>query len=419
MTAARDHLTVAGEVTLPGDKSISHRALMFAALAEGRSRIRGVLRSDDIESTARVLRTLGVDVPPLADSMEITGTGLTPRGLPAEARLECGNSGTTTRLMMGIVAAWPIAATFTGDASLSRRPMRRVARPLEAMGARVDFPSGRDGLPLTVHGGALRPLVWTLETASAQLKSAVLLAGLVGGVASRDHTERLLTAQGATIRAENGRVGLEPVRRLDPLDIEIPGDPSAAAFLAALAALADDGELRVRRVALNPTRTGFLDVLRRMGARIAISEHAERDAEPLGDVVVGPGELRGTVIEGAEIPRLIDELPVLACVAARARGETIIRGATELRVKESDRIAAVVENLRAVGVEAEELPDGMVIRGSQGALAGTVRAHGDHRLAMAFGVLGASPRAAITIDDPSCVAVSYPGFWEDLRRVSA
>lgn len=427
MTSSRDRLTIAGALALPGDKSISHRALMLAALAEGRSRVRGLLQSDDIASTARVLRTLGVAVPGLAPSIELVGRGLAPSRLPEAPLLDCGNSGTTARLMMGIVSAWPVATTFTGDASLSRRPMRRVARPLVAMGARVEFRGDADGLPLTVHGGSLRSIAWTLEAASAQLKSAVLLAGLVGGVPvaviephrTRDHTERMLEHQGVTLRSHEGRVELEPVDRLDPLDIDVPGDPSAAAFFAGLAALANAGELRLRRVALNPTRTGFVDVLRRMGVDVQVVERDDAGAEPFGDLLVRPGELRGTVIEGGEVPRLIDELPLLACVAARAEGETVIRGAGELRLKESDRIATVVANLRAAGADADELSDGIVVRGHRRALAGMVRTHGDHRLAMAFGVLGASPGTSITVDDPSCVAVSYPGFWEDLARVTA
>lgn len=426
---SRARLVVSGELRVPGDKSISHRALMCAALAEGRSTITGLLRSADIESTARVLRTLGHAIPELADEMVIDGSGLSPSHASrvTSHNLDCGNSGTTTRLTMGIVSARPGAHRFTGDASLSRRPMRRVARPLEAMGARVELAEGHDGLPLVVHGARLRPVRWTLEAASAQIKSAILLAGLCGGVpvvvrepaSSRDHTERMLRAQGIAVRTEGDRIALEPAARLAPLELAVPGDPSAAAFFAALGALADSGELVLRDVGLNPGRAGFVAVLRRMGAALAVEPRADAAAEPLGDLVVRPAALRATTIEGDEVPSLIDELPVLACVAARAEGETVIRGAGELRVKESDRIRAVVENLRAVGVEAEELPDGMRIRGTRAPLSGDIRTHGDHRLAMAFGVLGATPGAAIRIDDRACVAVSYPAFWEDLDRVAA
>ncbi|HSA55161.1 MAG TPA: 3-phosphoshikimate 1-carboxyvinyltransferase [Gemmatimonadaceae bacterium] len=429
LRAPRARLVVQGELRVPGDKSISHRALMLSALAEGRSRIRGILRSADIESTARVLRALGCDIPALEADLVIEGRGLVARRSSPVTRhdLDCGNSGTTARLTMGIAAARPGAHRFTGDESLSRRPMRRVARPLEAMGARMELPEGRDGLPLVLHGGPLHAVDWTLDTASAQIKSAILLAGLCGGVPvavhepapSRDHTERMLRAQGVAVRTEDGRVSLQPVAHLAPLDLTVPGDPSAAAFFAALGALADAGELVLRDVGLNPGRAGFVAVLRRMGAGLAIESRGAPGAEPLGDLVVRPAPLRATTIEGAEVPSLIDELPVLACVAARADGETVIRGAAELRVKESDRIQAVVENLRAVGVEAEELPDGMRIRGTRAALSGHVRTHGDHRLAMAFAVLGATAGAAIHVDDPACVAVSYPAFWEHLDRVAA
>ena len=429
MTTPRRRLVVAGELRVPGDKSVSHRSLMLSALAQGTSRVRGILQSADIESTARVLRALGFPIPPLGPEMTIEGLGLHARHPSPITRhhLDCGNSGTTARLMMGIVAARPGAHGFTGDDSLSRRPMRRVARPLEAMGARVEFPAGRDGFPLTVHGGALRPVEWTLEAASAQVKSAILLAGVSGGVpvvvrepaASRDHTERMLRAQGVRVQVEEGRIALEPPDRLAPLSIAIPGDPSAAAFFAALGALADDGALGLRGVGLNPGRAGFVAVLRRMGASVEVSPDPGSAPEPIGDLVVRPGTLRGTTIDAGEVPSLIDELPVLACVAARAEGETEIRGAAELRVKESDRIRAVVENLRGVGVEAEERPDGMVIRGTRGALRGDVRTHGDHRLAMAFGVLGKTAGAELRIDDRECVAVSYPDFWEDLRRATA
>jgi 3-phosphoshikimate 1-carboxyvinyltransferase len=254
------------------------------------------------------------------------------------------------------------------------------------------------------------------------VKSAILLAAICAEVPviihepvpSRDHTERFLRAQGAAIRSMDGRIELDAGGPLAPLDVQVPGDPSAAAFFAALGALADGGALTLRKVGLNPGRTGFIDALRRMGAEIALENCVESGPEPIGDIVVRPGVLRATTIGAGEVPSLIDELPVLACVAARADGETVITGAAELRVKESDRIASVVANLRAIGVEAEELPDGMRVVGTQAPLQGTVQTHGDHRLAMAFGVLGSTASADIAIDDPECVTVSYPEFWRDL-----
>ncbi len=424
MTVGRVRLAVRGEVRVPGDKSVSHRALMFGSLAEGQSRVRGVLQSADIESTAGALRALGWPIPALAPVMTVEGSGLSRRPSPV-TRLDLGNSGTSTRLLMGIVAGYPIQSTFTGDASLSKRPMKRVATPLTEMGARIEFEGDKDGLPLTVYGGELKGLDWKLDTASAQVKSALLMAGVTGQVAvvirepapTRDHTERMLRSQGAAIDVGGGIIVLDPPKRLEPLDITVPGDPSSAAFFACLAALADNGAITIRDVGLNPGRCGFIAVLRRMGARIDIVDRNDTGAEPLGDLVVRPVHLSGTRIDGDEVPSLIDELPALACVAARAHGETVISGAAELRVKESDRIAAVVANLRSVGVDVDEAPDGMRIRGTREPLVGSVQTHGDHRLAMAFGVLGSSPLADFRIDDKDCVAVSYPGFWRDLAHV--
>jgi 3-phosphoshikimate 1-carboxyvinyltransferase len=420
-TASR--LLVNGMLRVPGDKSVSHRALMLGILATGTTRVRGILQSADIGSTAGALRAIGWPVPDLAPAMEISGIGLAGPAVSG-AQLDCGNSGTTTRLMMGIVAGFPATATFTGDASLSRRPMRRVAEPLASMGARIEF-DGKDGLPVTVHGGNLRAIDWTMQKASAQVKSALLLAGVTGRVAvvlreparSRDHTERLLRSQGAAIDVGEGMIVLDPPDRLEPLDLTVPGDPSSAAFFACLAALAEGGSLIIRDVGHNPGRTGFIDVLRRMGARVDIVERDDRGAEPVGDLMVRCGHLGSTVIAADEVPALIDELPVLACLASRASGETLITGAAELRVKESDRITAVVANLRGLGVEVEERDDGMRIRGSREPLVGTVQTHGDHRLAMAFGVLSVLPGSRIAIDDPDCVNVSYPDFWRDLHAV--
>jgi 3-phosphoshikimate 1-carboxyvinyltransferase len=417
-------MRVAGEVRVPGDKSISHRALMLGALGDGASRVRGVLQSLDVHSTAGVLRALGVAIPALDADLVIPGVGR--RGLRAPVvDLDCGNSGTTTRLMAGIVAGSPLSARFIGDASLSRRPMGRVARPLSAMGARFEFAAG-DGLPMTVHGGALQGLTWRMEAASAQVKSAILLAGLVADVPvevheespTRDHTERMFLGRGVDLRVEGSVVSLVPSGRLDAADQLVPGDPSSAAFFAVLAAIADRGELALDDVCINPTRAGAFRVLQRMGAALRFEGARLDGGEEIARVVVAPGGLRGTVIEGREVPSLVDELPVLACAAACAEGETRVTGAGELRVKESDRIKAIVENLRAVGAEAEELTDGFVVRGTgRRPFTGRVTTHADHRIAMAFGVLGAVPGSQITVDDPACAAVSFPTFWEELARV--
>jgi 3-phosphoshikimate 1-carboxyvinyltransferase len=418
-------MKVSGSLRVPGDKSISHRALIFSALAVGESRVNGVLQSADVSSTAGVLRGLGAELPQLSGAMTIRGSGWGALRQPT-TDLDCGNSGTTTRLMAGVVAALPIAARFCGDASLSRRPMRRIALPLEAMGATVEL-SPHGGLPMTIRGGSLHDVSWDSQVASAQVKSAILLAALVSGagarvsepVRSRDHTERMLAARGARIHVSDTVVSLDRGSRIEPLDVDVPGDPSSAAFFGGLAALADSGWLRLERVCVNETRTGFLAQLARMGAQVVEESRALEGGEWVANLVVSPGELQGTVVDPADVPSMVDELPLLACLATRARGETTITGAAELRVKESDRIATVVANLRSLGADAEELADGMRIRGSSRPLRGRITTHGDHRLAMAFGILGAANGNQIEVDDRECVAVSYPEFWRDLDAVTA
>jgi 3-phosphoshikimate 1-carboxyvinyltransferase len=425
----RDDVTLC--VRVPGDKSITHRALMLAALADGRSRIRRPLDGADTRATAEVLRLLGCQVPALdAAELVVEGVGLRGMRTPADP-LDCGNSGTTARLMLGVLAGQELTATLTGDASLRSRPMRRITTPLTAMGAAFLELGQPDRLPLRVTGGPLRSLDYTSPQASAQVKSAVLLAGLVGGVdvsiseplPSRDHTERMLAGAGATLsrrvhRDGRSSVRLEAASRLEPLDIDVPGDFSSAAFVIAHATLHGRGPVRIAGVGVNPTRTGMLRVLRRMGARVRLEAQRESGGEPVADIVVEPAQLRATVITAAEVPSLIDELPIIAVLAARADGTTVISGAAELRVKESDRIAALVANLRAIGGNVDEMPDGLVVRGGTARLAGSVACRHDHRIAMAFGVLAAAG-AAIHVDDRTIVDVSYPGFWRMLGEVGA
>src|SRR5690348_605583 len=321
------------------------------------------------------------------------------------------------------LAALPFTSRFVGDASLSRRPMRRIAKPLREMGATVDV-APNDGLPMTITGGPLHAIAWRSETASAQVKSAILLAGVAAGVEvtvheparSRDHTERLLTALGATVAVTGATVRLTPPARLAPLRLRVPGDPSSAAFLTALAVLASHGALALPDVCLNPTRTGFYAALARMGANVTLDQRESQGGEPVGTIVARASSLTGIDLGRDDVPSMIDELPLVACLAARAAGTTTIRGAEELRVKESDRIATVVANLRAIGVNAGELPDGMCIEGSDRPLRGSINTHGDHRIAMAFGVLRAVPNSDIAIDDTACVSVSYPEFWNDIAR---
>ncbi len=418
-------LRVAGAVRVPGDKSISHRSLILACLAEGESRVAGILDSEDVRSTAGALRTMGANIPELSSEMRIGGLGL--RGLrPPTLALDCGNSGTTTRLLAGLVAGHPFAARFEGDASLSRRPMKRVAEPLTYMGAQFDFEHG-DGLPMTVHGVDLRSIDWDTKSASAQVKSAILLAGLVSEVEvrvtessrSRDHTERMLRSMGVDVENDGNQVCLRPARRLTPLDLAVPADPSSAAFFVALASLAESGELQLDDVCLNPTRIGFISAIKRMGGDIRVTARATEGGEETGTLTVHPAPLGNLRITSADVPSLIDELPLLACVAAAAGVELEITGAAELRVKESDRISVVVRNLRAVGAKADELPDGLRVRPGAREFSGIVDPQGDHRIAMAFGVLSAVSGNRIEIRNPDVVAVSYPGFWEDLKRVAA
>jgi 3-phosphoshikimate 1-carboxyvinyltransferase len=415
---------VEGSVRVPGDKSITHRVLLLAALGRGTSRIRGALTSLDARSTARVLRQLGATVSPLRHGAVTTISGQGQFRRPAEV-LNCGNSGTTTRLVLGLLSAHHFPVTLTGDDSLRRRPMRRVTVPLSAMGARFTEQNG-DGLPLTVEGARLRPLRYELPVSSAQIKSAILLAGMAGRVEvalrephgkSRDHTERLLRAFGFDLVDSDGWINFKPVGKIEPFELEIPGDPSSAAFLVGAALLAESGEIRIAGVGVNPTRTGFLDVLARMGGRVSIESQETHFGEPVGDLVVAPASLRSTEVRAAEIPGLIDEIPLLAVLAARAQGVTTFREVGELRVKESDRLGLIAENLRNVGVRAEVQGDDLVVEGTQADPRGSVRTAADHRLAMAFAVLGTVRGAQIAIDDMACSAVSFPRFPETLEQL--
>ncbi len=431
-------------VRVPGDKSLTQRALILASLAEGRSRLEGLLGGEDPRSTASALRALGAEIPTVpADGSEILVRGLGLRGLRAPSGpLDLGNSGTGVRLLLGVLAGQRFEAVVTGDASLRSRPMARVTDPLGAMGAHFEELDEPGRLPIRVRGSSLRPLEYDLPVASAQVKSALLLAGLVSNASvrlsepgrSRDHTERMLRLMGASVE-ERERERCWVVELTDsptlirPLDFLVPGDFSSAAFLIVLGALGGAGPaLTVEGVGLNPTRTGLLTILRRMGARIDVSRRpgavpdSARDGaavgEPTGDVTVGAVDLVGIDVGAEEVLSAIDEIPALVCAAVRARGTTRVTGARELRVKESDRVRALVDGLRALGVEAEELDDGLVLEGTERPLVGTVEARMDHRIAMAFGVLGALPGNRIEVLGASVVDVSFPGFWDLLSALS-
>jgi 3-phosphoshikimate 1-carboxyvinyltransferase len=416
-------IAVGGTHRVPGDKSITHRALLCAALAPGRSLLRGALTSDDARSSARVLRQLGTAVSPLRAGAIVSVTGRR-RWIAPQADLNCGNSGTTARLILGLLAAHHFAATLTGDRSLRRRPMRRVTEPLITMGARVTNPE-QDGLPLTITGGRLRELEWRLPVASAQVKSALLLAGAAACVrvvlhqsaATRDHTERMLRCFGYELSHLDGTLTLEPTGTISRFELDIPGDPSSAIFLIAAAALARRGRIKITDVGLNPSRTGFLPILARMGVPVDVDQTAEMFGEPRGALSAAASDLRSVTLLPAEVPSVIDEVPMLACLAARAAGTSRFNGLAELRVKESDRLGLLAQNLRTIGVDATIDGDDLTIVGTEAPLEGRVITHGDHRIAMAFAVLGTQPGSRIRIDDPECTAVSFPGFAATLAAL--
>jgi 3-phosphoshikimate 1-carboxyvinyltransferase len=417
-------MIVGGTIRVPGDKSLTHRALLFASMVRGSCHIGGALNSLDARSSARVLRQLGATVSPLREGAILTITGRGRLRRPDDI-LYCGNSGTTTRLLLGLLSGHRFAATLTGDASLRRRPMKRVTEPLALMGARFTGPDP-DHLPITVRGGPLRPLEWRMPVSSAQIKSSLLLAGVAGGVAvavhephgrSRDHTERMLRAFGYRVDEEGGWIRLAPTGRLTPFDMQVPGDPSSAVFPVAAALLAESGELRITGVGLNPTRTGFVNVLARMGARIAVESPDERFHEPVGDLVARPSTLVATEVLAGEIPGLIDEIPMIAALATRAMGTMIFREVGELRVKESDRLGLIAANIRALGGHAEVRDNDLFIEGTGAPPRGRVVTEGDHRIAMAFAVLGTLPGAKVRVDNLACAAVSYPGFPAMLKSI--
>ena len=418
-----------GTVQVPGDKSISHRSLICNALAAGEAQVRGFLDGEDCLHTLSILQALGVEVERDGTSLRIRSPGRA--GLRTSAALlDCGNSGTTMRLICGLLAGLPGDSRLDGDDSLRSRPMARVLHPLAEMGAQVAGEGPEMRAPLRITGGALRPFVGRMRAPSAQVKSAILLAALAAdGVSAieeiaptRDHTEIMLRAMGAEIETEGPLVRLTPGADLQPVDIDVPGDPSAAAFWLVAGAITPGSEILLPNVCMNPTRTGALDVLRAMGARIEERNHRAAGGETVADLSVRGSALRGVIIEGDVVPRGIDELPVLAIAAAVAEGPSEIRGAAELRVKESDRIDATARLLRAHGAGVEERPDGMHIDGGARLHAGSVDSGGDHRLAMAAAVaaMAAGPvgEAVSTLDGADAVAVSYPGFWQDLVQLA-
>ncbi len=419
-----------GRVRVPGDKSISHRALMFGALATGRTRVRGLLEAEDVINTAHAVTALGAPAAKKGDVWEITGRGTGGLSQP-EGPLDFGNSGTGTRLMLGLIAGHPIEVSMIGDASLSRRPMGRVLNPLRQMG--LEVVDDKDKLPLTVRGtDQLLPMEYTLPVPSAQVKSAVLLAGLhamgettvIEKEATRDHTERMLRYFGAEVRSEAGagvtRITVKGDAELEGRDVTVPGDPSSAAFLIAAAVVVPGSDVTVEGVLVNPTRTGFYTTLKEMGADVTFLNPREEGGEPIADIRARGSKLKGVTVPPERAPSMIDEYPVLAAIAASADGVTRMEGLAELKVKESDRLAATATGLIANGVDARVEGDALIVRGSATVKGGgTVATHLDHRIAMAFLTLGLISDAPVTVDDARVIATSFPEFRGLMERLGA
>ena len=406
---------IGGSLTVPGDKSISHRALLLGAVADGVSRVTGLLTGADCIATLQALQAMGVDIELYDDRALISGVGWS--GLSAaDQPMDMGNSGTGMRLLAGLLAGQAFDSVLTGDESLRRRPMARVADPLNAMGARIDTQNGHP--PLTIHGGReLHGIDFSLPVASAQVKSALLLAGLgakgltavTEPAPTRDHTERMLLAMGVQLSRRAQRIELEGPQRLQPVDLTVPGDLSSAAFFLVAGCLAAPNGLLIRNVGLNPTRVGLLEIMKLMGARVRVSNRRTVGQEPVADLEVHRSELKGAEIPASLVPLAIDEFPIVFIAAAAATGDTLVRGATELRHKESDRISVMAAGIRALGGYVDELADGVLIRGGR-LQAGSVDSHGDHRVAMAFAVASLIATGEIVIRDTHNVATSFPGF---------
>lgn len=412
-----------GTITVPGDKSISHRAVMFGALANGVTHITGFLMGEDCLSTIDCFRRMGVPIEVGDKEVVVHGVGMRGLKQPSEP-LYTGNSGTTTRLLCGILSGQPFDVTMSGDASIQKRPMGRVMTPLREMGAEIEGVNG-NYCPLTIHPStSLHGIEYTLPVASAQLKSAILLAGLyakgetkvIEPAPSRDHTERMLRALGVSVKTDGNVITLTPPEDLAAKDVAVPADISSAAFFLVAGAILPNSEITIRNVGVNPTRTGILDVLRDMGADITVSNYCD-DIEPVCDLTVRSSKLHGTVIGGEVIPRLIDELPVLAVAAAFAEGETIIRDAQELKVKESNRIAAMVSELSKAGADVQETDDGMIIEGGKPLHGASFETYNDHRIAMSMAICALGCQGASEIRNPDVVAISYPDFFDTLSKL--
>lgn len=420
-----NNYTFHGEISVPGDKSISHRSIMFGAISEGLTEVSNFLQGADCLSTISCFRSLGIEIENTPEQIYIHGKGL--HGLkPSDDILDVGNSGTTTRLISGILAGQPFSTTLTGDASIQKRPMKRIFTPLSKMGARFESRHHNDCAPFTVSGGQLHGIHYDSPVASAQVKSAVLLAGLYADsktsvtepVLSRNHTELMLSGFGAHVTTSGTTASIEPEPNLVGQKIQVPGDISSAAYFIALGLITPNSEILIKNAGINPTRNGIIEAALAMGGNLTLLNKRTVSGEPVADILVKSSSLHGATIGGALIPTLIDELPVIAVMAAFADGTTTITDAQELKVKESDRIAVVTENLTAMGGKITPTEDGMIIEGGAPLHGTCIQTHMDHRIAMSFAIAGLNADGITTFDNPDCVTISYPSFFKDIEQLT-
>lgn len=414
-----------GTITVPGDKSVSHRSVMFGAIAEGTTTVEGFLLGEDCLSTIDCFRKLGVQIDVDGTNVTITSNGIDAWQEPIEV-LYTGNSGTTTRLMLGLLAGTKLHTVMTGDASIAKRPMRRVADPLRLMGAHITGRENGQYTPVAIQGKELTAIDYTMPVASAQVKSAILLAGLRAqgttvvreSEVSRDHTERMLRQFGAQVDVEDGVVSFAGGQKLTATHVKVPGDISSAAFFLVAGAITKDSHIVLKNVGINPTRDGIISVLAEMGANMTLKVEDELAAEPTAEVTIQSSALKGITIEGALIPRLIDEIPIIALLATQAQGTTVIKNAEELKVKETDRITAVVTELKKLGANIEATDDGMIIHGPTVLHGAALQSYGDHRIGMMAAIAALITEGEVVLDDAECIAVSYPTFFEHVETLS-
>ncbi|SMQ82472.1 3-phosphoshikimate 1-carboxyvinyltransferase [Bacillus sp. OV166] len=413
-----------GKITIPGDKSISHRSVMFGSIAYGETKVTNFLPGEDCLSTISCFRKLGVTIEESDNQLRIIGKGFEGLTEPTEV-LDVGNSGTTIRLLMGILAGRPFFSSLVGDESIGKRPMTRVTNPLSEIGARIDGRKDGSFTPISIRGGGLKPVNYHLPVASAQVKSALILAGLqaegqsiiIEPEETRDHTERMIKKFGGEIHKDNQKIMVKGGQKLTATSIHVPGDISSAAFFLVAGAVIPDSEVVLKNVGLNPTRTGIIEVMKKMGADLEIVQNEETSFEPFGDLIIKTSSLKGTVIEGDLIPKLIDEIPIIALLATQAEGTTIIKDAEELKVKETNRIDTVVNELKKLGAKIEATEDGMIIYGKSVLSGGTVSSHGDHRIGMMLAIAALICENEAELVNPEAISVSYPNFFAHLNSL--